>query len=36
MQQGKAKQAIQTFQMALVLAPNLVDTHCNLGNWPWT
>jgi protein O-GlcNAc transferase len=32
MQQGDAAKATQTYQMALVLQPNLVDAHVNLGN----
>ena len=32
MQLGKTDEAIQTYQMALVLNPALVDAHSNLGN----
>lgn len=32
MQLGQAQGAMETYQMALVLNPNLVDAHSNLGN----
>lgn len=32
MLQGQIQQAMETFQMALVLNPQLVDAHTNLGN----
>ena len=32
MQMGNTKQAIETYQMALMLNPALVDAHSNLGN----
>ena len=32
MQKGATKQAVETYQMALVLNPGLVDAHSNLGN----
>jgi hypothetical protein len=32
LQLGDAAQAAQTYQMALVLDPKLVDAHVNLGN----
>lgn len=32
MLQGRVQQAMETYQMALVLNPNLVDAHTNLGN----
>ena len=32
MQRGQTTQAQETFQMALILNPMLVDAHSNLGN----
>ncbi len=32
MLQGQTQQAMETYQMALVLNPDLVDAHTNLGN----
>lgn len=32
MLQGQIQQAMETYQMALVLNPQLVDAHTNLGN----
>lgn len=32
MHTGNIKQAIETYQMAIMLNPGLVDAHSNLGN----
>ena len=32
MQLGQTQEAMETYQMALVLNPSLVDAHSNLGN----
>lgn len=32
MQLGQTQEAMETYQMALVLNPGLVDAHSNLGN----